>query len=48
MYIKYHFFQVARLQSLKQLSRERLLDILEALADEHSEAKTCQDMTNDC
>jgi hypothetical protein len=42
------FFQVARLPSLKQLSRELLLDILEALADERSEAKTCQDMTNDC
>lgn len=40
--------QVARLPKLKQLSRELLLDILEALADERSEARTCQDMTSDC
>ncbi|XP_012223748.1 leucine-zipper-like transcriptional regulator 1 isoform X3 [Linepithema humile] len=46
--IVHHFSKVARLPSLKQLSRELLLDILEALADERSEAKTCLDMTNDC
>ncbi|CAK9800483.1 Leucine-zipper-like transcriptional regulator 1 [Anthophora quadrimaculata] len=46
--IVHHFTKVARLPRLKQLSRELLLDILEALADEHSEARTCQDMANDC
>ncbi|XP_043667099.1 leucine-zipper-like transcriptional regulator 1 isoform X1 [Vespula pensylvanica] len=46
--IVHHFSKVARLPRLKQLSRELLLDILEALADKHSEARTCQDMTNDC
>lgn len=38
--------QVARLPKLKQLSRELLLDILEALADEKSEARMCQDMSS--
>lgn len=49
-YYKCHLIslQVARLPRLKQLSRELLLDILEALADERSEARTCQDMANDC
>ncbi|XP_012141205.1 leucine zipper like transcription regulator 1 isoform X2 [Megachile rotundata] len=46
--IVHHFTKVARLPRLKQLSRELLLEILEALADERSEARTCQDMTNDC
>ncbi|PBC32352.1 Leucine-zipper transcriptional regulator [Apis cerana cerana] len=46
--IVHHFTKVARLPKLKQLSRELLLDILEALADERSEARTCQDMANDC
>lgn len=46
--IVHHFSKVARLPRLRQLSRELLLDILEALADERSEARTCQDMTNDC
>jgi hypothetical protein len=41
------FIQVARLPKFKQLSRELLLDIIEVLADERSEARTCQDMTND-
>lgn len=36
------------LPRLKQLSRELLLDILGALADERSEARTCQNMENDC
>lgn len=49
MYIRnVAFIQVARLPKLRQLSRELLLDILDALADERSEARTCQDMTNDC
>lgn len=42
------FIQVARLPRLRQLSRELLLDVIEALADERSEARSCQDMTNDC
>ncbi|XP_026672159.1 leucine-zipper-like transcriptional regulator 1 isoform X2 [Ceratina calcarata] len=46
--IVHHFTKVARLPRLKQLSRELLLDIVEALADERSEARTCQDMANDC
>ncbi|XP_076681889.1 leucine zipper like transcription regulator 1 isoform X2 [Andrena cerasifolii] len=46
--IVHHFTKVARLPRLKQLSRELLLDILVALADERSEARTCQDMANDC
>ncbi|KAL0099828.1 hypothetical protein PUN28_019914 [Cardiocondyla obscurior] len=46
--IVHHFSKVARLPRLRQLSRELLLDILDALADERSEARTCQDMTNDC
>ncbi|XP_034941043.1 leucine-zipper-like transcriptional regulator 1 [Chelonus insularis] len=46
--IVHHFSKVARLPRLQQLSRELLLDIIEALADERSEARTCQDMTSDC
>ncbi|XP_077273534.1 leucine zipper like transcription regulator 1 [Temnothorax americanus] len=46
--IVHHFSKVARLPKLRQLSRELLLDILDALADERSEARMCQDMTNDC
>ncbi|XP_033223341.1 leucine-zipper-like transcriptional regulator 1 [Belonocnema kinseyi] len=43
-----NFSKVARLPRLKQLNRGLLLDIIEALADEQSEARTCQDMANDC
>ncbi|XP_070153632.1 leucine-zipper-like transcriptional regulator 1 isoform X1 [Polyergus mexicanus] len=46
--IVHHFSKVARLPRLRQLSRELLLDIFDALADERSEIRTCQDMTNDC
>ncbi|XP_071555208.1 leucine-zipper-like transcriptional regulator 1 isoform X1 [Temnothorax nylanderi] len=46
--IVHHFSKVARLPKLRQLSRELLLDIFDALADERSEARMCQDMTNDC
>ncbi|XP_050596167.1 leucine-zipper-like transcriptional regulator 1 isoform X1 [Bombus affinis] len=46
--IVHHFTKVAMLPRLKQLSRELLLDILGALADERSEARTCQNMENDC
>ncbi|XP_011865568.1 PREDICTED: leucine-zipper-like transcriptional regulator 1 isoform X1 [Vollenhovia emeryi] len=45
--IVHHFSKVSRLPRLRQLARELLLDILDALADERSEARTCQDMT-DC
>lgn len=44
--IVHHFKKVIKLEELRQLSRELLLDILDALADECSD--TCQDMTNDC
>ncbi|XP_053997086.1 leucine-zipper-like transcriptional regulator 1 [Hylaeus anthracinus] len=46
--IVHHFIQVARLPRLKQLSRELLLNIIETLADERSEARLRQDMANDC
>ncbi|XP_032684276.1 leucine-zipper-like transcriptional regulator 1 isoform X2 [Odontomachus brunneus] len=46
--IVHHFSKVARLPKLKQLSRDLLLEIIEALADERSEGRMCQDMTNDC
>lgn len=45
--IVHHLGKVARLPKFKQLSRELLLDIIEVLADERSEARTCQDVTND-
>ncbi|XP_046738235.1 leucine-zipper-like transcriptional regulator 1 isoform X1 [Diprion similis] len=44
--IVHHFSKVARLPKLKQLSRELLLDIIEALADEKSEGRMCQDMSS--
>ncbi|KAF7993226.1 hypothetical protein HCN44_006286 [Aphidius gifuensis] len=46
--IVHHFGKVARLPRLKQLSRDLLLDIIETLADEHGEVRTCQDMSSDC
>ncbi|EFN67984.1 Leucine-zipper-like transcriptional regulator 1 [Camponotus floridanus] len=46
--IVHHFTKVVRLPRLRQLDRDLLVDILEAVADERSEARTCQDMTNDC
>ncbi|XP_076180349.1 leucine zipper like transcription regulator 1 isoform X1 [Ptiloglossa arizonensis] len=46
--IVHRFTKVARLPRLKQLSRELLLDIIEALADERSEARPCQDMATVC
>ncbi|EZA52806.1 hypothetical protein DMN91_008863 [Ooceraea biroi] len=45
--IVHHLSKVARLPKFKRLSRELLLDIMEVLADERSEARTCQDVTND-
>ncbi|XP_076294734.1 leucine zipper like transcription regulator 1 isoform X3 [Lasioglossum baleicum] len=46
--IVHHFTEVARLPELKQLSKELLLDILEALADERCEVRTCLDLMNEC
>ncbi|CAB0044613.1 unnamed protein product [Trichogramma brassicae] len=44
--IVHHIGKVVRLPRLKQLDRGLLLDILEAVADERGEARTCQDMTS--
>ncbi|KAL7302173.1 hypothetical protein TKK_0005396 [Trichogramma kaykai] len=44
--IVHHIGKVVRLPRLKQLDRGLLLDILEAVADERAEARTCQDMTS--
>lgn len=41
-----NFSKVARLSRIKTLSRELLLDILEALAIEMSDSKICQDMSS--
>lgn len=38
-------FQVARLPRTRQLSRELLLDILEAVADDLGEARLCPDIS---
>ncbi|XP_020285285.1 leucine-zipper-like transcriptional regulator 1 isoform X2 [Pseudomyrmex gracilis] len=46
--IVHHFTKVVRLPRLQQLSRKLLLDILKALGDERSEARSCLDITNDC
>ncbi|XP_046979238.1 leucine-zipper-like transcriptional regulator 1 isoform X1 [Schistocerca americana] len=44
--IVHHFAKVARLPKMRSLGRELLLDILEALADDMSDSKLCQDMTS--
>lgn len=41
-----NFSKVARLSKMKTLTRELLLDILEALAVEMSDSKICQDMSS--
>ncbi|XP_078039425.1 leucine zipper like transcription regulator 1 isoform X2 [Augochlora pura] len=46
--IVHHFTEVARIPELRQLSKELLLDIIEALADERCEVRTCLDMVNEC
>ncbi|KAG8039750.1 hypothetical protein G9C98_000479 [Cotesia typhae] len=48
--IVHNFSKVARLPRVRQISRELLLDIFDALADERSEARTCQDImqSSDC
>ncbi|XP_018330195.1 leucine-zipper-like transcriptional regulator 1 [Agrilus planipennis] len=43
--IVHHFIKVARLPRLKQLSKELILDILMALANDMSAPKTCQDLS---
>ncbi|XP_014218455.1 leucine-zipper-like transcriptional regulator 1 [Copidosoma floridanum] len=40
--------KVATLPKIKNLSRELLLDIVFAMAEEKGEAGSCQDMSNDC
>ncbi|XP_040066020.1 leucine-zipper-like transcriptional regulator 1 [Ixodes scapularis] len=44
--IVHHYPKVARLPRLQGLSRELLLDILEALADDMSDSKLCQDVSS--
>uniref|UniRef100_A0A0B6ZJ80 BTB domain-containing protein n=1 Tax=Arion vulgaris TaxID=1028688 RepID=A0A0B6ZJ80_9EUPU len=43
--IVHHFTKAARFPSLRRLSRELLLDVLDALADELSESRVCQDLS---
>ena len=38
--------QVARLPQIRSLTRELLLDIIEALANDMNEARFCQDLSN--
>lgn len=38
--------QVARLPQIRSLTRELLLDIIEALANDMNEARLCQDLSN--
>lgn len=44
--IVHHFSKVARLTRMRSLSRQLLLDIIEALADDMSDSKLCQDMSS--
>jgi len=41
-----HFSQVARLPHFKAMSKELLLEIMEALAEELSDNRLCQDVSN--
>ncbi|XP_041348005.1 leucine-zipper-like transcriptional regulator 1 [Gigantopelta aegis] len=43
--IVHHFPKVARLPQMRRLSRDLLLDVVDALADEMSESRLCQDMS---
>ncbi|CAG5123341.1 unnamed protein product [Candidula unifasciata] len=43
--IVHHFPKAARFPSLRRLSRELLLDVLDALADELSESRVCPDLS---
>lgn len=44
--IVHHFPKVARLPQIRSLTRELLLDIIEALASDMNEARLCQDLSN--
>ncbi|PVD31376.1 hypothetical protein C0Q70_06788 [Pomacea canaliculata] len=44
--IVHHFPKVARLPQIRRLTRELLLDVLDALADDMSESRLCQDMSS--
>lgn len=44
--IVHHFTKVAKLPRLKSLSKELILDILMALANDMSDLKMCQDMSS--
>ncbi|KAL3266795.1 hypothetical protein HHI36_010949 [Cryptolaemus montrouzieri] len=44
--IVHHFTKVAKLPKLKNLSKELILDILLALANDMSETKMCQDVSS--
>ncbi|XP_060568676.1 leucine-zipper-like transcriptional regulator 1 [Ruditapes philippinarum] len=44
--IVHHFPKVAKLPQIGRLSRELLLDILEAIADDMSETRICQDLSS--
>lgn len=44
--IVHHFSKVARLPKMRSLSRELILDVLEALADDMAEGKICQDISS--
>ncbi|XP_063220243.1 leucine-zipper-like transcriptional regulator 1 isoform X2 [Bacillus rossius redtenbacheri] len=43
--IVHHFCKVARLPKFRSLSRALLLDIMDALADDRSDSKMCQDIS---
>lgn len=43
--IVHHFPKVAKLPQIRRLSRELLLDILQAIADDMSETRVCQDLS---
>lgn len=42
-----HFSKTARLPSLRRLSRELLLDVIDALAEDRNESGVCQDLCGD-
>ncbi|XP_067650775.1 leucine-zipper-like transcriptional regulator 1 [Haliotis asinina] len=44
--IVHYFPKVARLPQMRRLSKELLLDIVDALADDMSESRLCQDMSS--
>nr|XP_037271803.1 LOW QUALITY PROTEIN: leucine-zipper-like transcriptional regulator 1 [Rhipicephalus microplus] len=44
--IVHHYPKVARLPKIRSLSKDLLLDILEALADDMSDSKLCQDVSS--